>query len=461
MKRFTSVLLLSLLVLLVLVIVTLTTIEGHNGEDHGTPGSGGNGEHSGGHTGGYSGNTGCKCKSNLPFPIPTDIGKHCNKYQKRKYKKNCGTKKYNKKYNKKKQYTKKYNKKKEIKGKVRRYYVAAEVIEWDYSPFGYNLFDGAKAPLPAAMQRSATTIGRKFKKAVFREYTDKTFKKKKKHPIQLGFLGPVFRAEVGDQIRILFKNKLTKNGASMHPHGVHYEKNGEGASYYDNTGLYSNPGDDVHPGEIHEYVWDVPERAGPLPNGPSSINWLYHSHAHHEGMETNAGLMGMFVVYKKGMLDEKRQVAKDVDKEWFVLPRVIDETNSILFEDNIQIYLNATGTLTLEQYNRVKSDRTSNQKHTISGYMFNNHPGLTAFVGEKIRWYVGALGNFDFHPIHWHGNTGIEDNVRRVDTILIGPGMNRILDMEADNPGTWLWHCHIDNHMMDGMTAVYTVKEKC
>ena len=38
--------------------------------------------------------------------------------------------------------------------------------------------------------------------------------------------------------------------------------------------------------------------------------------------------------------------------------------------------------------------------------------------------------------------------------------MNRVIDMEIDNHGTWLFHCHIDNHMMDGMTAVYRVFSK-
>jgi len=80
--------------------------------------------------------------------------------------------------------------------------------------------------------------------------------------------------------------------------------------------------------------------------------------------------------------------------------------------------------------------------------------------GEKVRWYIGTVGNFDLHPVHWHGNDGLEDGFRRVDSVFIAPGMNRILDMHIDNHGTWLFHCHIDNHMMDGMTAVYRVFSK-
>lgn len=43
------------------------------------------------------------------------------------------------------------------------------------------------------------------------EYTDDTFISKKNRSADeahLGFLGPVIRAEVGDEIKVLFKNKV-------------------------------------------------------------------------------------------------------------------------------------------------------------------------------------------------------------------------------------------------------------
>jgi hypothetical protein len=30
-------------------------------------------------------------------------------------------------------------------------------------------------------------------------------------------------------------------------------------------------------------------------------------------------------------------------------------------------------------------------------------------------------------------------------------------DMIADNPGTWLFHCHVSDHMENGMMATYTI----
>ena len=80
-----------------------------------------------------------------------------------------------------------------------------------------------------------------------------------------GILGPVIRAEVGDLIQIVFRN----NGMrpySMHPHGVFYSKEHEGAIYNDGVPMEGKMGSAVAPGGTHTYHWEVPERAGPGPN---------------------------------------------------------------------------------------------------------------------------------------------------------------------------------------------------
>lgn len=67
-------------------------------------------------------------------------------------------------------------------------------------------------------------IGRRNKKAVYREYTDSTFTKQKqrsKDEEYLGILGPLIKAEVGDVIEVVFKN-LASRQYSIHPHGLFY-----------------------------------------------------------------------------------------------------------------------------------------------------------------------------------------------------------------------------------------------
>ena len=35
----------------------------------------------------------------------------------------------------------------------------------------------------------------------------------------------------------------------------------------------------------------------------------------------------------------------------------------------------------------------------------------------------------------------------------------KVFDMVADNPGTWMYHCHVNDHIAAGMMAIYTVTE--
>ena len=122
--------------------------------------------------------------------------------------------------------------------------------------------------------------GRKEMKALYREYTDSSFTTLKPRTPEwehLGFLGPLIRAEVGDTINVVFRNNA-RFKASLHPHGVFYNKDSEGAHYNDGTSGADKLDDGVPQGETHTYVWQVPERAGPDEHDGSSVLWMYHSH---------------------------------------------------------------------------------------------------------------------------------------------------------------------------------------
>jgi hephaestin len=45
----------------------------------------------------------------------------------------------------------------------------------------------------------------------------------------------------------------------------------------------------------------------------------------------------------------------------------------------------------------------------------------------------------------------------RTDLIELLPGSMRIVDMVPDNPGTWLYHCHVNDHITAGMLARFRV----
>jgi FtsP/CotA-like multicopper oxidase with cupredoxin domain len=85
-------------------------------------------------------------------------------------------------------------------------------------------------------------------------------------------------------------------------------------------------------------------------------------------------------------------------------------------------------------------------------------PGLDMNEGERVRWYLFGLGSEnDLHTAHWHGLRVLEEGRRRTDVVELLPASMKVADMEADNPGQWLLHCHVAEHMANGMFARVTV----
>src|SRR5262249_8921749 len=64
------------------------------------------------------------------------------------------------------------------------------------------------------------------------------------------------------------------------------------------------------------------------------------------------------------------------------------------------------------------------------------------------------------HTAHWHGLRVIEEGRRRTDVVDLLPATMKVADMVADNPGTWLFHCHVAEQMMEGMFAPLIVHAK-
>ena len=90
--------------------------------------------------------------------------------------------------------------------------------------------------------------------------------------------------------------------------------------------------------------------------------------------------------------------------------------------------------------------------------MFANGPMMTMKKGERVRWYVVTIGEVsNVHTPHWHGNVVLEGG-NRTDVISINPAQMQTVDMIPDDPGTWMYHCHIDEHMGAGMVALYKVE---
>ncbi len=352
---------------------------------------------------------------------------------------------------------------------VHTYYVAADEVEWNYTPLGVDKMMGMEFTGYAKVftERGPHRIGTTYRKAIYREYTDETFTKLKPRPPEwehLGMLGPVLRAEVGDTIRVIFKNNAT-HPFSMHPHGVFYAKDSEGSGYDDGYSGADKMG--VPPGKTHIYTWQVPERAGPGPNDPSSVVWLYHSHAD-EPKDVESGLVGVILISRKGAAGPAGRPT-DVDREFVTLFMIVDENTSWYLQHNIDTYtsdpkhvekLENSPSDHLGNYNLFGSGFAfANFRATINGFQYANLPMMTMKKGERVRWYVVTLGEgLNLHTPHWHGNVVLQ-NGKRTDVIFIAPAQMETVDMVPDDPGIWMFHCHFDEHMQAGMMARYQVEQ--
>jgi FtsP/CotA-like multicopper oxidase with cupredoxin domain len=86
---------------------------------------------------------------------------------------------------------------------------------------------------------------------------------------------------------------------------------------------------------------------------------------------------------------------------------------------------------------------------------------------QRGRSYVLALRNDTawHHPMHLHGHAfrvtarNGEPTIRREwqDTVLIGPRESADIAFVADNPGDWMFHCHILEHQAGGMMGTIRV----
>ena len=261
----------------------------------------------------------------------------------------------------------------------------------------------------------------------------------------MGVLGPPIRAEVGDSVVVVFKNN-SHMPLSFHVHGLRYLKTSEGAPYRDGSGAAMKPGDAVAPGATYTYSFDVPERSGPGPMDQSSILWMYHSHTD-ELRDVNAGLVGPIVVTRRGAAKADASPS-DVDDEVFTMFAQFDESQSRLFRNVADPAINPR---------RVKAQPSAfvddNTMFSINGFVFGNMPIVAVHRGKRTRWYVmSTMSDFDFHAPHWHGET-VEIAGMRTDTAELGPMGMVVADMVPDDPGVWLYHCHLNVHLQAGMVA--------
>jgi manganese oxidase len=99
---------------------------------------------------------------------------------------------------------------------------------------------------------------------------------------------------------------------------------------------------------------------------------------------------------------------------------------------------------------------------TINGKVGPAVTPLIVRLGDRVRIRMINLG-MDHHPIHLHGHTFVVTGTEggRIpetawypgNTVLVGVAQARNVEFVANNPGSWMLHCHLPHHMMNQMSS--------
>ncbi|KAG9765097.1 Cupredoxin, partial [Aureobasidium melanogenum] len=323
-------------------------------------------------------------------------------------------------------------------GTIRRYYVAAEEVEWDYAPTGWDNWLGVPFnDSIRAKNAGYLEYGTVWTKALYRGYTDATFTQRTEQPAWQGTQGPILRAEVGDVIEILFVNNLANHYATMHSMGLAYQKSSEGADYPDAEPRvnFKIPEEDavppvkpgVAPGGCVVYKWMATELAGPNEGELARLH-SYHSYVSlYE--DTNTGLIGPTIIYVTGTMDRVMSEYREIP----FLFMIYTESTSFLLGVNAK---------RLTELNIARSEHFPSAPafHTINGYTFSNNPVFEMCLGDKVLYYT-YLNNKQYA-------TSIND------------GIGKTFIMDATGSGMWQVVCHVDKHLSRGMVVNYKVYSK-
>ncbi|NXA36936.1 FA8 factor, partial [Eudromia elegans] len=326
------------------------------------------------------------------------------------------------------------------------HYIAAEEMDWDYAPVK-----------PASLDRNTTSlfletgpqrIGSKYKKVVFVEYEDATFKRKKSAQSDKGILGPVLKGEVGDQLKIVFKN-LASRPYNIYPHGLTHVGPYHAMRPSEARDVKDIP---VPPGQSFTYSWRVTTEDGPTQADPRCLTRFYYSSIN-PTRDTASGLIGpLLICFKKSMDQRGNQIMSDETR--LVLFSVFDENLSWYLLENIQRFCTDPAHVDTQD----PQFYASNVMHTINGFVFDNLQ-LNLCLNEVVYWYVLSVGaQTDFLSVFFSGNT-FKRNMVFEDVLTLFPFSGETVFMSLEKPGVWMLGCLNPDFRDRGMRAKFTVTE--
>ena len=233
---------------------------------------------------------------------------------------------------------------------------------------------------------------------------------------------PMIRVDVGDRVRVVVDNQLPM-GTDVHWHGIPTPNDMDGVA------PLTQPL--IEPGETFVYEFEASR---------ASIG-MYHAH-HHGQMQVPNGLFGVFIIGDTPL--PSGQTVSGIE---------IPDDMEVALE--IPMVLNDAGVIGL----------------SLNGKSF---PATQPYVGKVGDWVVAHYYNEGLliHPMHQHqfpqlvfAKDGIPlDNPYWADTVAVAPGERYSVLYQLEDPGVWVWHCHILTHVereegMFGMVTAWIVEE--
>ncbi|KFR14606.1 Coagulation factor V, partial [Opisthocomus hoazin] len=311
------------------------------------------------------------------------------------------------------------------------YFIAAEEVTWDYAP---NIPDSLDRHYKAQhLDNFSNLIGKMYKKAVFRQYSDASFTKRLENPRpkETGILGPIIRAQLNDKVKIVFKNKASRP-YSIYFHGVTLSKNAEGADYPLDPTSNDTQSRGIEPGKTYTYEWKIAKTDQPTAQDAQCITRLYHSAVDSE-RDIASGLIGPLLICKSEALTQKG-VQKKADGEQQAVFAVFDENKSWYIEDNIKDYCSNPASVKRDDpkfYN-------SNIMHTINGYVSDSSEILGFCQDSVVQWHFSSVGTHDeIVSVRLSGHSFLYQG-KYEDVLNLFPMSGESVTVEMDNVGTWL-----------------------
>jgi FtsP/CotA-like multicopper oxidase with cupredoxin domain len=108
----------------------------------------------------------------------------------------------------------------------------------------------------------------------------------------------------------------------------------------------------------------------------------------------------------------------------------------------------------------LAQDTTKKYRWTMGGQSYPEADMIDVGHGERVRFLIRNR-TMMAHPMHLHGHSLRDATTSAAgamkDTIVVPPQRTVKLDLLADNPGEWMFHCHNLYHQSAGMMRVVMV----